>query len=218
AWVVVAVVGSAENPAWLGTPLPPPLSDPRAPIMKYDDVFGALPAHFATRSGGFDELLSGAALKRDHRRIVDFSLESLAAGDTLWGRRAATPSFMHTIEGAVGELKAAGLADANVETFAVTTPMWVPRSWRLQVVGDEAFGAGSKTVTLQSAFPQPSGAGPADGITAPVVYVGHGSDADLAGPGGGGKDGGLRGRPATARVRRAQPGGAGERAADRAGG
>jgi hypothetical protein len=166
--------------------------------MKYDDVFAALPVHFAKGAGtsdSTDERLSGTALKRAQRRIVDFSLESLAAGDKLWGRRAATPSFMHTIEWTVGELKAAGLADAKVETFPVTASMWVPRSWRLQVVGDEAFGAGTETVTLQSAFPQPGGGGtPEDGITAPVVYVGHGTDADLA-------DRDVRGKVAIVRVR-----------------
>src|SRR5581483_2021329 len=43
-------------------------------------------------------------------------------------------------------------------------------------------GGGSADVTLASAFPQPGGATiPGGGITAPVVYVGHGTDADLAG-------------------------------------
>jgi len=55
-------------------------------------------------------------------------------------------------------------------------------SWQLQVVGDPAFGAGTQTVTLQSAFPQPGGATIAGGsLTAGVVFVGHGTDADLAG-------------------------------------
>jgi hypothetical protein len=60
--------------------------------------------------------------------------------------------------------------------------MWVPRSWQVQVVGDAAFGAGTATVTLQSAFPQPGGVTiPGGRLTAPVVYVGRGTDADLAG-------------------------------------
>src|SRR5262249_2945473 len=57
-----------------------------------------------------------------------------------------------------------------------------PESWRVAVVGDEAFGAGTETVALQSAFPQPGGTTIAGGsLTAPVVYVGRGTDADLAG-------------------------------------
>jgi len=173
---------AAQKAAWFGTPVPPPLSDPRKPIMKHDDAFAVLPTHFAPRSGRHDELLDGAVLKADHRKIVGFSLESLATGDKVWGRRAATPAFMHTIEWTVNELKTAGLKDAKTETYAVPGPMWVPVSWQLQVVGDPAFGAGTQTVTLQSAFPQPGGATIAGGsLTAPVVFVGHGTDADLAG-------------------------------------
>src|SRR5215467_9506774 len=114
---------------WFNTPLPPPLSDPRKPIMKYDDAFGPLPASFPHRAGRHDELLDAAAVKADQKKVVGFSLESLNAGDKVWGRRAATPSFQHTIEWVVSEFKAAGLKDARVEPFAVTTTMWVPQTW-----------------------------------------------------------------------------------------
>jgi Peptidase family M28/PA domain len=177
-----ALPSAADNAAWFGTPLPPPVSDVRKPIMKYDDAFGPLPAAFAHRPGKFDELLDAAALKQDQKKIVGFSLESLGAGDTVWGRRAGTPSFLHTIEWAVGEMKAAGLKDANVERYNIAGTMWVPQSWRLQILADPAFGAGTADVTLQSAFPQPGGASIRGGtLTAPLVYVGHGTDADLAG-------------------------------------
>jgi hypothetical protein len=177
-----ASIAAQDNTAWFGTPVPPAANDPRKPVMKYDDVWAPVPAHFTHVPGRFDELLDGAALKRDHKTIVGFSLESLAAGDTVWGRRAATPSFMHTIDWTVNELKAAGLKDARAETFAVNGTMWVPQSWQVQVAGDSAFGAGTQSVTLRSAFPQPGGATtPAGGVTAPVVFVGRGTDADLAG-------------------------------------
>src|SRR5689334_7908540 len=102
---------------------------------------------------------------------------------------------MHTIEWTIGELKAAGLKDAKAETYSVPGPMWTPVSWRLQMVGDPAFGVGTADVTLQSAFPQPGGATiPGGSLTAGVVYVGHGTDADLAG-----RD--LKGRIAVVRVR-----------------
>jgi len=167
---------------WFGTPLPPPLNDPRKPVMKYDDVFAPLPLAFPHPRGRGDELLDGAALKKDQRRIVDFSLESLAAGDKVWGRRAATPAFMHTIEWTVNAFKAAGLEQAGVETYPVQGTMWVPQSWHVQLPGDAAFGAGTETVTLQSAFPQPGGVSiPGGSLTAPVIFVGHGTDADLAG-------------------------------------
>jgi hypothetical protein len=173
---------AAEHTAWFGVQLPPPASDPRKPIMKYDDVFPPSPADFVHRPGKSDELLDGAALKADQKAIVGFSLASLAAGDKVWGRRAATPSFMQTIEWTVGQFKAAGLNDAKVETFAVPAAMWVPKSWRVELLGDPSFGAGTETVVLQSAFPQPGGTTTSgDGVTAPVIFVGHGTDADLAG-------------------------------------
>lgn len=182
--LAAAVAGprAQEKTAWFGIPVPPPLSDPRQPVMKYDDVFEPVPFHFAHRPGRFDELLDGAALKKDQKRIVGFSLESLGAGDKVWGRRAATPSFMQTIEWTVNEFKAAGLKNAVVEPFAAPGPMWVPQSWKLEVVGDAAFGAGRSSVTLQSAFPQPGGATiPGGMLTAPVVFVGRATEADLAG-------------------------------------
>src|SRR3954468_7094335 len=77
------VPATAQNGAWFGTPLPPPLSDPRRPIMKHDDVFAPLPVQSLHRPGRHDELLDGAALKSDQKRIVGFSLESLGAGDTV---------------------------------------------------------------------------------------------------------------------------------------
>lgn len=178
----VAIPIAADNGAWFGTPVPPPVSDPRRPIMRHDDVFAPLPVAFAHRAGRHDELLDGAALKADHRKIIGFSLESLGAGDKVWGRRAATPAFMHTLEWTVHEFEAAGLKEATVETFVVPAPTWVPRSWQVQIVGDPSFGAGTQSVTLQSAFPQPGGATtPGGGVSAPVIFVGHGTDADLAG-------------------------------------
>src|SRR4029079_5852160 len=123
-FVAAAIAGSsaAEPTAWFGTPGPAPLSDPRKPVMKYDDGFARLPARFAHRPGKFDELLDAAALKADQKRIVGFSLESLGAGDKVWGRRAATPAFMHTIEWAVDAFRNAGLNDARIKTYAVPAP------------------------------------------------------------------------------------------------
>ena len=173
---------SAQNAAWFGTPLPPPASDPRKPVLKYDDVFAPLPANFAHRPGKSDETLDGAALKQDQAAIVRFSFESLASGDKVWGRRAGTPAFMHTLDWVASTMKSAGLKDAHVEPFAVQGSMWAPTAWKVEIVGDAAFGAGSADVTLTSAFPQQGGATiPGGRVTAPVIYVGHGTDADLAG-------------------------------------
>ena len=54
----IAAPRAADNPAWFGTPAPPPLSDPRKPIMKYDDTFAPLPTAFTHRTGKHDERLT----------------------------------------------------------------------------------------------------------------------------------------------------------------
>jgi hypothetical protein len=183
ALVFIALISlAAQNTtAWFNTPLPPPASDPRKPILKYDDVFAALPAHFPHRPGHADDVLDGAALKKDQQAIVRFSFESLASGDTVWGRRAATPAFMHTLQWVAATIKSAGVADVHVEPFAVTGTLWTPKSWKVELIGDASFGAGSTDVTLTSAFPQSGGQTiPGGSATAPVIYVGHGTDADLA--------------------------------------
>jgi Peptidase family M28/PA domain len=167
---------------WFGTALPAAVSDPTKPVMKYDDTFAPIAAKFPHAAGQHDELLDGAELKAAMKTIVGFSLESYAAGDKVWGRRSTTPAFFHAIEWAVAQFKAAGIADAKVERFPIAVPMWTPKSWRVQLNGDDAFGAGSANVILTSAFPQPGGTSIAGGsITAPVVFAGHGTDADLAG-------------------------------------
>jgi len=187
-----SVVG--QQSPWFGIQLPPPVSDPRQPVMKHDDVYAPLPAQFPHRPGKHDELLDGAVLKTDHKKIVGFSLESLSAGDAVWGRRAATPSFMHTLDWVASEFHTAGLKETRVEPFAVGASMWVPKSWKVELLADPSFGAGSVDVTLASAFPQPGGSTPEGGITAGVVYVGHGTDADLA-------DRDVKGKIAVIRVR-----------------
>ena len=70
----IAMPKAADSTAWFGTPGPAPLSDPRKPVMRYDDVFVPLPARFSHRPGKADERLDAAALKADQKKIVGFSL------------------------------------------------------------------------------------------------------------------------------------------------
>jgi Peptidase family M28 len=172
------VSNAAKEGPWFATPLPPGLTDPTKPAVRYDDALPPVAAKFAHTPGRHDEVLDGAVLKESVRKIIGFSLESYAAGDKIWGRRASTPAFQHTIDWTVAQFKAAGIADSKVEPFAITGAMWTPRSWRVQLVGDDSFGPGTQTITLGSAFPQAGGSG---NITAPVIFVGRGTDADLAG-------------------------------------
>src|SRR6266850_4294651 len=55
--VVAVMLASLGRPqaqgsgAWFGTPAPPGVSDPRKPVMNYDDGFAPVPVHFIHRPG-----------------------------------------------------------------------------------------------------------------------------------------------------------------------
>ncbi len=123
-------------------------------------------------------LLAGSALKADVRTIVGFSLESKASGDYLWGRVSGTPAYYKTAAWAVDQLKAAGLKDAHLEDFTAT--LSIPTAGEARILGDSAYGEGSGDIVLQSAMV--GGRGPVNGsVTAPMIYVGHATAADLLG-------------------------------------
>ena len=56
---------AAQGTAWFGTPGPAPLSDPRKPVMKYDDAFPPLPARFTPRPGKPDESITAFDVRAD---------------------------------------------------------------------------------------------------------------------------------------------------------
>ena len=93
----IAMPDAADSTAWFGTPVPPPLSDPRKPVMNYDDAFAPLPAQFAHHPGKFDELLDGAALKAD-QKIVG-SRPKPRCGRQAVGRRAANARVCTRLSG-----------------------------------------------------------------------------------------------------------------------
>lgn len=164
-------------PAWFSLPLPNPETDPIEGA--YDTKRTDLPA----RPTGFavDRLpagLSGPDIYRDVKTIVGFSHGSRAMGDYLWGRITGRPAYDKTVNWVASQLRAAGLRDAHLETFQARLAL--PTAGEVRLVGSDAMGVGSKDIVLRSAMVQ--GVGPVDGaVTAPLVYVGQGLDADLAG-------------------------------------
>ena len=164
--VVAVVLASLARPeaqdkgAWFGTPVPPPLSDPRKPVMKYDDVFAPVPVQFAHRPGRFDELLDGAALKKDQQASRRLLAREPRTPATRCGAAAPRrrPSCS-TIEWTVNEFKAAGLKDAagrNIRRHRRRCGCRSRGSSRWSAIRRSA--PARTTVTLQSAFPQPGGA------------------------------------------------------------
>lgn len=168
----------SDEPAWFNLRLPGPETDPMAGAFDtFDTDLPARPAVFAP--GPMDPILSGGSIYKDVATIVGFSHESRAAGEYLWGRVTGRPAYDRTVAWVADQFKAAGLKDAHFEVFRVTD-VHLPVSGEIRLIGTEAMGAGSKDVVLQSAMV--GGNGPVNGtITAPLLYVGQGLDAELAG-------------------------------------
>ena len=172
-----------DTTAWFGTAGPSPLSDPRKPVMKYDDVFAPLPARSRIVPGKADELLDARGAEsrsEDDRRLL--------ARKPRRGRQGVGPPRGDAVVPAHDRMDRQRAQSGGAEGREGGNRSRCParcgcrRRGSCSSIGDPAFGAGTQTVTLQSAFPQPGGASiPGGTLTAPVVYVGHGTDADLAG-------------------------------------
>ena len=167
-------VGSA---AWFGLALPPPAADTAAVKV------GARPPR-PTEPGSATEL-NGANIKRDVETIVGFARESRASKEIgngqMWGRVAGFPSGDRTVDWALDQFRKAGLADVRRQSIEQDqkASLWLPLSWRVTLLGDAAFGAGSHDVILESALPVGPSNIPRGTLTAPLVYVGTASPAVL---------------------------------------
>jgi peptidase M28-like protein len=180
AGAVTAQTGKGNPPAakaWFGQPLPGPANDGVTPA--FDTVHTDIPAVAATFAPGpKDPELQGQRIKTDLRTIVEFSLKSKAKGDFLWGRISGTPEYYETAQWAVEQMKKAGLKDAHIEDF--TANLTIPVAGEVRLVGSPDFGAGSEDIVLRSTMV--GGRNAVNGrVTAPLIYVGHATDADLIG-------------------------------------
>lgn len=173
-----ALPARSDSPAWFNLRTPGPESDLAQGTYATSGVdLPARPALFGP--GPRDPVLEGAAIHRDVETIVGFSLESRSAGDFLWGRVTGRPAYDKTVNWVADQLKAAGLEDTRLEPFDAVD-IHLPVAGEIRLIGDDAFGEGSKDISLQSVMV--GGAGPVNGtVTAPLVYVGPATDADLAG-------------------------------------
>lgn len=173
----VAPARSTE-PAWFNLQPPGATTDPaHGPLDMTAMSLPARPARFGP--GPLDPGLSGDAIKADLKAIVSFSHQSRAAGDYLWGRITGRPAYDRTVAWAVERFRAAGLADARLEYFHARD-LHLPVSGEVRLLGTDALGTGSRDIILRSAMI--GGEGPVNGhVSAPLVYVGQGLDADLAG-------------------------------------
>jgi hypothetical protein len=165
--------------AWFGLPLPPKLGarpaivagsrGPRAVTLRPGEPHGP---EFA-----------GANLHADLAALVDIAHQSRAnreiGSGQLWGRIAGFPSGTRTAEWSAEQFRRAGITDVTLQTIHQDpkASFWLPLSWELRLLGNEAFGPDSVDVILESAMPLAPSQLAGDTLTAPLVYVGNGSPA-----------------------------------------
>ena len=191
-WLVVLVsvtgapAGLAQTPAtedpWFGVPLPPPFEAHVAPAIIGDR--GPSPATVPPGEGEYREL-TGAAIRADLETIIGFSRASrerreIGSGQ-LWGRITGFRSSRDTIAWAADQFRAAGIRDVTLQPFdqAGDAAFWLPLAWEMRLVGAAAFGPNSVDVVLTTAMPLSPSRLPTEGLTAPLVFVGTASPAEL---------------------------------------
>jgi len=163
---------------WFGVALPPKAG--AAPAVKV----GPRPPRPTTADATAPEF-AGALLKTDVETIVGFAK---AAGQRkeigngqMWGRISGFPSSSTTVEWAVDQFRKAGIADVKTQeiTQDEKSSLWLPLSWKVTLLGDQAFGPGSNEVVLESALPVSPSVIQGGTMTATLVYVGAASPAVL---------------------------------------
>src|SRR5437773_7291087 len=91
-----------------------------------------------------------------------------------WGRIIGTDADAENARWLMDRLKAIGLADVHEQAFDLP-PQWLPKSWSV------TLAAGGKTLTVDTAQPTYLAvATPAGGLNVDAMWVGFGSDADIA--------------------------------------
>jgi len=91
-----------------------------------------------------------------------------------WGRIIGTSADAENAQWMMAKFRALGMSDVHDQVFDLP-PQWMPRSWSVAASGK------GKTLSLDTAQPTYQAVGtPAGGLDLEAVYVGLGSDADLA--------------------------------------
>ena len=145
------------------------------------------PRRLEVNAGARDRAARRGAASRAHRpairkhleAIVGFSKADRARGEKAWGRITGFRAADETHSWVLQQFKAAGLRDAEMQTYAATQAIWHP-----EVVGGEA---GRESTRLEPAprcgarigVSDERVAAAAGPITAPLVFVGATTDAAL---------------------------------------
>ena len=175
----------AQNPdsgPWFGLELPPQLEPHASPAIIGNR--GPAPAVIPDGEAEFIEL-QGERISQDLGSIVDFSLQSRLTqelgGEQLWGRVSGFPSARATIEWVTEQFAQAGIDDVRVQRVSQQSDseLWLPVNWEVTLLGNPVFGRNSDDVLLTTAVALAPSEIPGGSLTAPIVYVGTGSPAEL---------------------------------------
>ena len=169
--------------AWFGLPLPEQRANNREAMFNnvwVDLGYEPLSLRLPASDDPYQEI-TGETIHRYTREITAFSEESRTAGDPLWGRIAGMPAAHKTAEYVARHFEAAGLQDVHIDSFPRDAQWW-PLEWELRLLGDDAYGKGTKDYVFSTAFPaHPSTSLPREGVEAELIYVGLGHPEDLVG-------------------------------------
>jgi hypothetical protein len=168
----------ARGGPWFGVTLPP-----RAGADAAVKVGARPPRPIAVDTASPE--FNGAAIKADVETIVGFATAARVSREIgsgqMWGRISGFPSSTRTVEWAVDQFRKAGITDLRTQpiTQDEKSSLWLPLSWKVTLLADPAFGAGTKDVVLESALPVSPSTIAGGRLTAPLVYVGTASPAVL---------------------------------------
>ena len=81
-----------------------------------------------------------------------------------------------------GASVAGGIDEVRLQRFSQQQDagLWLPERWQVRLLGNSVFGAGSEDVVLETAMALAPSELEGGTLTAPIVYVGTGSAAELA--------------------------------------
>jgi hypothetical protein len=190
--LLAALVGAAipisANPSFAQTPEQAPARQQAVQATRYGTALGlprdgaklylpdeAYPRFPLPPGNAAYAHVDGLKMKEVVEQIAAISRKSRDDGNQYWGRIAGTPYDRMTEDWVVEQFRAIGLQNVRRQELEMK-PLWYPESWKA-----EASFAGATTV-LKSTFPINGTVGtPASGTSAPAVWVGLGTAADLKG-------------------------------------
>ena len=175
----------AQSHAWLGVTPPSGLALPPQLAVLDGGRFTAPPSAVPAGEERHTEL-QGERVFGYLEEIVEFSRQSRASGEMMWGRVSGLPSAVATADWVYERFREAGLSQVAVQWYDADagTTLWWPDHWEVRVLGVEALGAGTGDVVLGSAVPARGAEITGRQLTAPLVYAGDiGSflDVDVTG-------------------------------------